>query len=165
MNRVALAALIVGLFVTACQEEERPAPERQIQSVTDDEPCDLLSIAQVERALSTRVRNQGEVGSHQPGVRLCRYGVGRPYASITVYVEHDVRVEEFEKRRDRDPINTKNVAGFGDGAFIHACVSLSLLSDDAFVAVGVQHFDTCEDTAGVLRRLADQVLLALGDGE
>jgi hypothetical protein len=46
---------------------------------------------------------------------------------------------------NRDSINTEPVEGIGDGAFIHACASITTLVDEVLVSVSVQHLTTCDD--------------------
>jgi hypothetical protein len=43
-------------------------------------------------------------------------------------------------------------------AFVHACGGLHVLQGDVVVAVGVQHFTTCERTEVVLRAVAEAAL-------
>jgi hypothetical protein len=58
---------------------------------------------------------------------------------------------------NRDSINTEPVEGIGDGAFIHACASITTLVDEVLVSVSVQHLTTCDETGDALKALGRAV--------
>lgn len=158
-----LALLVISLLLASCQPDAPPRPDTgttAVGEVDPQEPCALLSPASVQRAIETEVSDEAEVSAHGRG-RICSYGTTEPWASVGVVVEDDVTRRAFDKRLRRDQINTDPVDGIGDGAFIQACVSITVLVDDALVSASVQHFTTCDETAVVLRALGREMVAAL----
>jgi hypothetical protein len=96
-----------------------------------------------------------------PAHRLDNPAVSTPsraYGSVGLVIDAPVSKTEFCRRFDRDPSNTATITGLGDMAFVHACGGLHVLEGDVVVAVGVQHFATCERTEVVLRAVAEAAL-------
>jgi hypothetical protein len=158
----ALAAVAVFLAVVACDNQlvdDSPAPSTVVAD--PENPCDLLSPAQVEDAVEAEVRSEEEVDSHDPVTRICSYKTAQPWASVGVSLETDVSPDQFNKELRRDSINTEPVEGIGEGAFIHACASITVYSKQVLVSASVQHLTTCEETSVVLKGLGNTIVAAL----
>jgi hypothetical protein len=163
--RVICAAIVALLLMTACDGDgdapprvSAPAPSPEVDP---NEPCAFLSPSQIERAIDSDVSTEREVDSHDLVTRICSYKTTKPWASVSVVVDDEVTAREFERLMDRDPPNTEPVDAIGDGAFIHACASITVLVDGTLVSMGLQHLTTCEETAKVLRALAGEAVSRL----
>lgn len=158
-----LALVVFGtLAATVCENDvanQPPAPS--VVEVDPREPCALLSPAQVQRAVGTKVRSENEVGSHDLVTRICHYETTEPWASVGVSIKDGISQGQFEKLMDRDRLNTESVDGIGDGAFIYGCSGITVLVDDVVLSLGVQHLTACEETGDVLRALGREATIAL----
>ena len=134
-------------------DESPSAPQ-----VDPEDPCALLSPEDIERAIRADVSTEREVGSKDLVTRICSYDTAKPWSSVGVSVEDEVTAEAFNEKMTRDPPNTQKVDGIGDGAFIHGCSGIAVLVEDTQVSLGVQHLTTCEETAEVLRALANEAV-------
>ena len=148
--------LLVSLALLAGCDPAREAP-----ALHPSAPCELLEPDQVKRALGTPIRREREVGSHDLVTRICSYDTGKPYASVGVVIETEVSRTEFERKMNRDSINTEPIDGVGEMAYIHGCNSLQLLAEGTYVSMGLQHLTTCEDSERVLRALGAEALAEL----
>lgn len=159
MRRLVLLVLLSTLM--ACVPEETPSTPTPAREIDAKDPCSLLSPEQVEVAIGTPVRDEREVEARDLVTRICHYETTEPYGSVDVVVRQHVSQDEFETRVNRDPANAEVLDGVGDGAYIHACVSLEMLVKETVVSISVQHFTTCEKTEVVLRALAGEALSEL----
>lgn len=162
MRIAALLGAVLLLF-PGCElggedgRSDRP-PDSQLSAVDPEEPCDLLSPEQVQRAIGTEVTTEREVDSHDPATRICSYETREPWASVGVVLETGITPSEFRKRARRDAINTEATAGIGDDAFIHGCASINVLLGEVVVGMSVQHLTSCDETAEVLRNLGQEAV-------
>ena len=160
-----MKTLVVGLILLAlvgCDEQQSIDVGGSRAAVADPKnPCELLSPQQVEDAIGTEVTGEQEVGSHDPATRICSYETDKPWASVSLSLRTDVSTDAFEKKMRRDRINTQPVEGIGEGAFIHACASISVLVSNVSVDTSIQHLTTCDETGAVLRKLGTTVVSAL----
>jgi hypothetical protein len=153
---------LAALTMVACGREVAGLPiQGTVNALDPQEPCSLLSPRQVQRAIKTKVDGEREGDSHDPVTRICHYEAIGPWGSVGLSLDVQTDRDEFTKRLRRDPQNTERVDGIGDGAFIHACSSISVLVGDVLVTVGVQHVTMCEETGVVLRALGREVVTAL----
>lgn len=149
-----LAPIVVVLLLAGCTTEAPERSRRQAASRVDpDDPCDLLTPQQVEDAIGTEVRGEREVASHNPAIRICSYETTEPWASVGVSLEANVNSQDFDDEIRRDPPNTEPVDDVGDGAFIHACASVTVHVSQTLVTAAIQHFTTCDETRVVLTNL------------
>ena len=155
------------LLVSSCAEGRgTPSsaggpPSDESPSVTQvdpEDPCSLLSPEDIERAIRANVSSEREVGSKDLVTRICSYDTTKRWSSVGVSLEKGVTAEAFNEKMTRDPPNTQKVDGIGDGAFIHGCSGITVLVEETQVSMGVQHLTTCEETADVLRALANEAV-------
>ena len=156
------AAMVLVLLSVACQGDgSEPHTQERPALVQPSQPCALLTAEEIGEAVGTPSREGEEVSSISGDVRLCTYRTGPPYASITVQVEWPMTQEQFQRRMKKDPINTEEMTGLGDLAFVHAGVSLSVLSRETAVSASVQHFKSVDDTQVMLRSLGETIVSKL----
>ena len=158
----ALVAVAVLLTLVSCDSQtvdNSPAESRA--QVDPQNPCDLLSPAQVEDAIDTEVLAEEEVDSHDPVTRICSYQTDQPWSSVGLSLETNVSHDQFDKAMRRDPINTEPVKDIGQGAFIHACASITVYAEQVLISASVQHLTNCEETSVVLRGLGKTMAAAL----
>lgn len=153
MGLVLLTVLLIGC------DADAPAPPKsgQGQAVDPTDPCSFLSGQDIGEAVGSEVEDGREVESipnpEGESIPMCLYRTGPPYASVTIYVENPVTEQEFQRRSQRDVLNTKDLTDLADLAYIHGGVSLSLLMADVAITATVQHFDSVEDTEVVLGKI------------
>lgn len=163
---VALALLLAACGnpdVTQPVFAATPSPAGSAAPIDPRDPCALLTPEDIAAATGGEVSE----GQEREGMKmrpdedfnpLCVYRTGPPYASVAVYIERPETPEGFRRRMEEDPINTFEVEGLGDAAFIFAGVGLSMLVDDTAVSATVQHFDTVEQTQDVLTKLGETIV-------
>ncbi len=149
--RWVVLTLLLGLCA-GC-EPDPPAPRPAV--VDPERPCAFASADEVGAAVgSDRVASPLEGVSRDASTRLCSYGVGRPFNTVTLYVEDDVTEDEFRERMNRDPLNTDPLEGAGEIAFTHAGVSVSVWDGGRSASAGLQHFGSPDATRTALEELA-----------
>jgi hypothetical protein len=163
-----LSAIGLLLLAAACGSGQVPLSTGNGRPAIDpSDPCSLLTSDQVAGVLGLEVREAREIESiadpRGNSVPLCRYQTEKPYRSVTLYVESPASESEFKKNLGRDPVNTTQLEGIGDLAFVHAGVQLATLVQGTVISVTVQDFDTVEETEVVLRKIAQAAVRELLD--
>jgi len=165
-----LAVLATLLLVVACDSgrEHHPSPQEGRLSARVDvpDPCSLLSVDQVAKAVGASVKGAGEVQSMSDAqgksAPLCSYETASVYKTVTVSLDAPVTKQSFLERLGRDTANTQAVAiPGGELAYVHAGVSLSMLTGATVVTIDVQDFRSVEETRSVLRHLAQEAVAGL----
>lgn len=161
---MAIAATLLTACGSAPAHQSGDAVEASNQAAASseeldpDDPCSLLTPEEVAEATDLDVDEEREVPS-KPGPKgktqqLCLYRTTPPYNFIVVSFESDVSEEDFRARMERDPSNTEEISDVGDLGFLHGGAGLSTLIGDTALSVSVQTFDSVENAALVLRKIA-----------
>lgn len=153
MKRLCLAVLLVAC--AAC-ESDAPAPAAAV--VDPDRPCAFASAGEIAGAVGGTAGTARSVEARsKDGTLLCTYGVGRPFNTVTLYVEDDVSRGEFVDRMARDPLNTDDLDGAGELAYTHGGVAVSVWEDGRAVSASLQHFGEPDATREALERLGQLI--------
>ena len=123
----------VALLIASCQPSAGPGPDGRTAGVDPADPCSLLSPAQIASVATIEVSSERQVQSRadpqDDSVPLCMYAT-QPFNSLTLHLESPVSERDFLPRLRRDPLNTKEIEGVGDMAFLHAGASIQTLSNE-----------------------------------
>ena len=159
----------MALLVASCQPITGPESSRKRLVVDPSDPCSLLSPDLIASAANIEVsrerRVQSRADSHGESIPLCMYAT-QPFNSVALHLESPVTKNDFVRRLKRDPLNTKDVAGIGDRAFLHAGASIQTFVDRTVVGISAQHLTTVEETEGALIAIAKRAVAQLrGDSK
>lgn len=158
MRLVFLTLLLVA--GAAC---ERDAAEPSPAAVFDPaRPCEVASATEVAEAVGGRAGEARTVEARSKDrTMLCSYAVGAPVGRVTLHVEDDVSEEQFVDRMARDQLNTEELKGPGELAFVHGGVSVSVWEDGRAISASLQQLDDIDEARGALERLANVIAARL----
>jgi hypothetical protein len=146
--------LLLLLVAIGCEEGREPS--RPDVVVDAREPCAFATPAEIAAATGGSAGERDERPARGPGdVVLCHYDVGPPYSSVTLYVESPVSAEAFRRRMERDPLNTDPLDGYGELAFTHGGVGVSVWEGGRAVSASLQHFGDIDEARVALEGLAE----------
>ncbi|HEX7247870.1 MAG TPA: hypothetical protein VF351_07190 [Actinomycetota bacterium] len=152
--------LILVVALVSCSRETSKSDDVTIRAALSPDPCELVSIADVEMATGARVQSSGPVPDEamivSGGPPLCEYEVPGRHGTIIVAVD-PTGAEEFARLRNRDPSNTNPLKGLGDDAYSQAMASLSVLVGEGYFVLGTQ-LGAGEEGVRDLRTLAELAL-------
>jgi hypothetical protein len=168
-------ALRAGLAIALVVAGARIAPSH-MQSRLPDNPCDVLTPAQMSNASglditsSARVETIGEIVQTRrveraPGAgTICRYDTSSSFGSIAIEVPTDRRAETFASSRveafAKYPGSTTAVPGVGADAWLAGGTSLHVLVRDAdYFTVTTQQYRP--ESRDVVVRIAQRIVAEL----
>ena len=123
------------LAVGACTSE---AP------ILPDDPCALVSPADVEAATDSTVTRSGPIPDWRKRLATdrdpnpCEYVTDGEHGSIAVYVDPH-GAADFTRMRDKDPVNSEAIDGLGDEAFVFGLAVLYVRVAGGYFAMKTQH--------------------------
>jgi hypothetical protein len=164
---LSIAIVLAGAVVASMYAQGRSLP---------DNPCDLLTPAQMSAASGLEVTSAARVESIAETVRarrdghasgagtICRYDTSSPFGSIAVEVRADRRAETFASSRAEafatHPGSTAAGPGVGADAWLAGRTSLHVLVRDAdYFTVTTQNYRP--ESRDVVVRIAQRIVADL----